>query len=335
MNLWKIYADEIPQHLLEVANTPAVQRLNGIGMSCGCEYTNFSRFQKCPTYTRYDHSLGVALIIWHFTRDIRQSIAGLLHDIATPTFAHVVDFLHDDHINQEYTELNTNTIILLDKQLLSVLAKYNLTANDVDNYHMFPIADNDAPKLSADRLEYTLGNLVHYGLRNTDTVKRYYKDVIVRKNEHGIPEIMFRNSDVAEAFSRDSLLCSKVYTSDEDRYSMQVLANLLRNALKDNIICESDLYKTEKYIIQKLTRNYEYKNKWSLYCSYSKVISSYTQQFEEEWLYVNAKKRYINPFVVGKGRVSKISNIFQKELAMYQKENFNYWICGISDLSSL
>ncbi|MFR5131592.1 MAG: hypothetical protein ACLTDP_02610 [Terrisporobacter sp.] len=47
--------------------------------------------------------MGVALIIWHFTKDIKQSIAGLLHDISSPAFAHVIDFLNGDHENQEST----------------------------------------------------------------------------------------------------------------------------------------------------------------------------------------------------------------------------------------
>lgn len=331
MKLWKIYENDIPLHILEVASTPTMQRLKHIGMSCGCEYTSFARFQKCPTYTRYDHSLGVALIIWHFTRDIKQSIAGLLHDVATPVFAHVVDFLHNDYLKQEYTESNTESIILSDKQLVSILTKYNLSVNDVKDYHKYPIADNDAPKLSADRLEYTLGNLVHYGLRTKDIVVRYYNNIIVKRNEYGTPELMFKDMDIAESFSRDSLLCSKVYTSDEDRYSMQVLANILRNAMRDHVINEIDLYTTEKFVIQKLQLNNKYNKKWKIYCSYSKVITSPIQQFDKEWIYVNAKKRYINPSVVGKGRVSNISSIFENELLSYQQEEFNYWICGICD----
>ena len=331
MKLWKIYENDIPLHILEVASTPTMQRLKHIGMSCGCEYTSFARFQKCPTYTRYDHSLGVALIIWHFTRDIKQSIAGLLHDVATPVFAHVVDFLHNDYLKQEYTESNTESIILSDKQLVSILTKYNLSVNDVKDYHKYPIADNDAPKLSADRLEYTLGNLVHYGLRTKDIVVRYYNNIIVKRNEYGTPELMFKDMDIAESFSRDSLLCSKVYTSDEDRYSMQVLANILRNAMSDHVINEIDLYTTEKFVIQKLQLNNKHNKKWKIYCSYSKVITSPIQQFDKEWIYVNAKKRYINPSVVGKGRVSNISSIFENELLSYQQEEFNYWICGICD----
>ena len=89
--LWKIYHHEIPEFLLDFMNTDVLQRLKDIGMNCGVEYTSFPLFKRCRTYSRYDHSLGVALIVWHFTGDMKQTIAGLLHDIATPVFAHTND----------------------------------------------------------------------------------------------------------------------------------------------------------------------------------------------------------------------------------------------------
>ena len=330
MNLWKIYENEIPMHLAEVANVPSLQRLKDIGMSCGCEYTSFARFKNCPSYSRYDHSMGVALIIWHFTNDVQQSIAGLLHDIATPTFSHVVDFLHKDYLKQEYTELNTREMILADKKLLLILKRYGLSVNDVEDYHRFPIADNASPQLSADRLEYTLGNLIHYGIRDLQTVKRYFQNIIVAKNEMGIPEIMFESVDLAEAFAKDALSCAKVYTSDEDRFAMQKLADVLRNAIKDGVITEKNLYETETSIINKFQANTEYKSKWNEYCSYNRVISSKYEQAGNKWILVNAKKRHIDPYVIGKGRISYLSKEFKKELDSYIKEDFQYWICGVT-----
>ena len=100
MNLTSIYHHEIPEFLVQFANTPAMLRLKQVGMHCGCEYTCFPIFKHLERYSRYDHSIGVALIIYHFTKDIKQSLAGLFHDIATPSFSHVIDFLNNDHLTQ-------------------------------------------------------------------------------------------------------------------------------------------------------------------------------------------------------------------------------------------
>ena len=60
---------------------PIMQRLSGIGLLCGSDWTKLfcNRFY----YSRLDHSKGVALIIWHFTHDKAQTLAGLFHDVSS------------------------------------------------------------------------------------------------------------------------------------------------------------------------------------------------------------------------------------------------------------
>lgn len=330
MDLWKIYHAEIPSHLEKIAKTPLMQRLKDIGMNCGCEYTNFPQFQMCQSYSRYDHSLGVALIIWHFTESIQQSIAGLLHDISTPTFAHVIDFMNGDYLKQEFTETDTSLMIKSDPYITKILLEYGLSPRDVDDYHKFPVADNDLPKLSADRLEYTLGNLVNYGLQTKEKVQQYYNDIIVSQNEFGLPEMAFRHRDIAEAFSKDALKCSRIYTSDADRFSMQVLASILNKAMDEGVINETDLYMTESKVIEKLCSDKIYRGKWNQYCSYRSIITSQFPLSDNKWIFVTAKKRYIDPFVVGSGRLASLSREYFEELSCYQNQSFNYWMCGIT-----
>ena len=45
------------------------------------------------------------------------------------------------------------------------------TTEDVADYHRYPIADNDSPRLAADRLEYTLGNLFNYGFCSPEQLR--------------------------------------------------------------------------------------------------------------------------------------------------------------------
>ena len=124
-------------------------------MNCGCEYTDFPLYRHTKPYSRFDHSVGVALITWHFTQSPRQTVAGLLHDIATPVFAHVVDFLNGDHLNQESTEAGTEDLLRRCSALLALLERDGVAVEDAADYHRFPLADNPSPRLSADRLEYT------------------------------------------------------------------------------------------------------------------------------------------------------------------------------------
>ena len=90
----KILSPQFPQWLLEYINTPEMLRLDGIGMSCGTLYTKV--YNDKYFYSSLTHSVAVALIIWHFTQDKKQTISGLFHDIATPTFKHCIDFMNGD-----------------------------------------------------------------------------------------------------------------------------------------------------------------------------------------------------------------------------------------------
>ena len=84
--LWRLYHEPFPAFLRLFAETPPMARLRNVGMNCGCEYTDFPLYRHTKPYSRFDHSVGVALILWHFTGSPLQAGAGLLHDIAAPWF---------------------------------------------------------------------------------------------------------------------------------------------------------------------------------------------------------------------------------------------------------
>lgn len=328
MDLLHIYNNDFPLFIDELIETPEFKRLSNVGMNCGCEYTSFPIFSKGKDYTRYNHSIGVALIIWHFTKDIKQSIAGLLHDISSPVFAHVVDFLNGDHETQESTEEKTQEIIENSIEIQKILKKYNLTTQDVYDYHIYPIADNDSPLLSADRLEYTLGNAFYYGFKSLDEIKSIYDDLVVSKNEFGQDEISFKTLNNAIEFTSVSILNSKVYTADYDRFSMQYLADLLKLAVYKNVININDLYTTENEVIMKLEKDEDIKSMWDDFRSFSQVLTSKEKPKKGYWVNIPAKKRYINPQVVSQGRVSSLNEKLSKDIDDFLSVDFNIWLSG-------
>lgn len=310
----------------ECARTPAVLRLRDVGMNCGCEYTSFPRFRGLEPYSRFDHSLGAALIIWHFTADPAQAVAGLLHDIATPVFAHVVDFMRGDYLKQEATEAGTADMIAASAELQAVLKKYGLCSGAVSDYHRYPIADNDSPGLSADRLEYTMGNSINYGFCTAERAEAWYRDLVVGTNETGQPELTFQTAETAEDFALTALRCSEVYVSDEDRYSMQMLAELLRDAVSRGVITENDLYTTEPQIISRLLSDKAMAVGWSNFCAYREILRREQPGTEENWRKISAKKRYIDPQVLHQGRVSTVSPVFAAKLCTFLRQNQASWL---------
>jgi HD superfamily phosphohydrolase len=294
-------------------------------MNCGCEYTSFSLFTGIDAYSRFDHSMGVALIVWNFTKDFSQAMSGLLHDIATPVFAHVIDFLHNDHMLQESTEKATAEFICRSEALNTILRKYNISVDSVVDYHRYPIADNDSPKLSADRLEYTLGNAVNYKIISKEQAAAYYRDLVVGTNEFGETELVFRHREIALAFADSALKCTKIYVSDPDRCAMQSLADLLKEAVKRGILTKSDFNLTETTVINKLVHS-ELSTQWAVFRNYHKIIRQKEPDAIGCWRRIFAKKRYIDPFVADTGRTSSLFAEYRRELDTFLKSTQDYWL---------
>ena len=328
MDYLDIYKTETPDFLARLCSAPSLLRLRDVGMNCGCEYTSFPRFRSIARYTRFEHSLGAALIVWRFTQDEKQSASALLHDIATPVFAHVVDFLRGDYLEQTATESGTAARIRADGALCAQLAALGLRAEDVEDYHRFPVADNDAPRLSADRLDYTLGNALNFSLASRGELAALFADLRVGQNEYCEDELVFQSPDKALRFASLALECSKIYVCDADRYAMQRLSELLRAALEAGVLCESDLDATETGVIGKLCADADFSVRWAAFCALSRTERAAAPDGREGWRRIGAKRRRIDPYVEGRGRVSALFPAHGAALQAFLDEKQDEYIRG-------
>ena len=313
---FKILSDEIPDFLNEYINTKEMQKQSGISVSCCTYYTKL--FDKMIWYSSLDHSIAVSLIVWNFTKDKKQTLAGLFHDIATPVFKHSIDFMNGDYEKQESTEELTTRIINESQEIMKLLKRDGIKVEEVDNYHIYPIADNDTPMLSADRLEYTLSNGL--GVRkkvwNLNDIKEIYDNIEVQKNEQGIDELGFKDKTIAEKFVKGMRILSNSYIDNKTKLSMQFLADIMKNMSYKNLITKKDLYElSEKEVIEKI-ENCNYKDiskKFNFWKNAYEIKESDKEVKGKYCVNINAKIRYINPLVNGK-RISEISEIAKEEI---------------------
>lgn len=318
--IYEIYHNEIPLYVLEIMNTDIFKRLKDVGMNCGMEYTKFKTFENSKGVSRYNHSIGVALITYHFTHDIHATVAALLHDISTPVFAHVIDFLNHDYEKQESTEAKTKEMIENSEELKNIFEHYDIDIHQIYDYHQYPIADNDSPKLSADRLEYTLSNAYYYQILSLDKIKTIYNQLTINDEQD---EIIVKDEENALLLTEAMFKCSDIYTSDEDRYCMEYLARLLKEAIEIGVLTEEDLYSTETYVIDKMCQNETIKTKWNQYCQFNQIDISDTEK--DGYLKVNAKHRYFNP-LVGNIRIIDNNMKLKHKLETYLNDHFDRYI---------
>lgn len=319
---FQVLTEEIPNFLVEYANVKEMQRLKGISMVSACEHTKLIPYKFF--HTRYEHSIGVALIVWNFTKDKKQAIAGLYHDIATPSFSHVVDFLHGDYEKQETTENLTEKIIKESTEIQRLLKRDNIKADEIADYHIYVIADNDSPKLSADRLEYTLSDgLVTQDAFSVEAIDRIYKDITVLKNEDGENEIGFKHLGIAEEYiERASKMWHLFSGNNENNMIMQFWTDILKKMSKEKYITEEDLYKySEEEIVNKIRNcdNKEIVNAFRIFENAKQVGRSETEVADKYCISIKTKKRYTNPLALVNGQALRVSQASKKGKDIIEK----------------
>ena len=317
-NYFNVLEPEFPEWLNEYINTPELLKQQYISVTCGTIYSNL--FESDFFYSSLDHSIGVALIVWHFTHDKKQTLSGLFHDIATPAFKHCVDFLNGDYMNQESTEDLTTQIISNSKEIMSLLERDNIKLEEVNDYHIYPIADNDTPNLSADRLEYSLSNaLFIHKLLDFETIKRLYNDIKVGKDEKNIEELEFTSESSALEFVKVTSKMSIIYREYRTIYSMQLIADILKKLSEDNLITKSDLYNLKEQAVIDIIKKSSYNDIFNKWKKAEKVLISETKPNGVYSVNLTSKIRYIDPLVNG-WRISTIDKNANKLI----EDNLNY-----------
>ena len=327
---YKILCPEFPNFLKKYIELPIMQRLSGIGLLCGTDWT--SLYKNRFFYSRLDHSVGVALIIWNFTKDKTQTIAGLLHDVSTTVFSHVSDFRKGDALTQTSTEEPTTKMILSDSALCKLLESDGIEPKAVVDYHIYPIADNEIPSLSADRLEYMYpSGLALDGSWTFEEIAKTYNDLIILKNEENKEELGFKTIEMAELYCKKFCMIGHILQLNENKLSLQLLSQIMSKAVELDVLQEEDFMTlSESKIIEKIesfiskkTLSLEEQKFATMYNTFRKMtkVEHTSQKLPEDKYFcvsLKVKQRYINPLVkVGTNsqqakRLSEISDFANK-----------------------
>lgn len=323
-----ILEPEFPEWLQEYIETPVLQKQKYISTTCGTIYSDL--FESQRFYSSLDHAIGVALIVWHFTHDKKQTLAGLFHDIATPVFKHCVDFMNGDHLTQESTEDLTTEMIAGSPEISRLLKRDGILVSEVDNYHLYPLADNDTPKLSADRLEYSLANMFFaYGVEDLTEIREIYADIVVQSDENGMQELGFQTKKIARKFVKLTSQLSIFYREDRTRYSMQFLADILKKMSEAGRISVADLYQMKESEVIKMILASDYGDAFSAWQKAKKIRKAKSLEQCPDGIYAvncQAKVRYIDPLWQGErmSKACKIAKGYIEKNLTYEMEGYLY-----------
>lgn len=234
---------DIPNFLIKYLETPSLLRLKKIGYFCGMDYASKDIYNFQEKITRYDHSLSVSLIVYKLTKSKEATLAGLFHDIATPCFSHVIDYMNKDYEKQESTEEYTEQILRKDKYLQKCLEEDKIDINNIINFKKYTIVDNERPKSCADRIDGVILTGIGWTKDITEEdITKIVKDLSIFTNEFNEKEIGFKTSITAKRVLEISKSIDIYCHSKEDNYMMQLLANITKLAINKKYIKYEDLF---------------------------------------------------------------------------------------------
>lgn len=234
----------LPEFLKKYLDLDIIKRLMDVSIFCGMEYGSKNMYEFHAYISRFDHSLNAALITWKLTHDKKSTLAALFHDVASPAFSHVIDFMNKDYIVQESTEEKTESIITSSKELMSMLQSDGIAIEDIIDYKKNSVVDSKRPHLCADRLEGIISVSIGWtNLMNENLVKEILDSLVLIENEEGEMEIGFNNREVAEKVVEINREYNKRTSSINDYYMMNLMGKIINKCLSLNLFTMDDLYR--------------------------------------------------------------------------------------------
>ncbi|MEG0440261.1 HD domain-containing protein [Solibacillus cecembensis] len=237
----KIYGKfEIEKVLEDLIASKPMQRLKGIHQG-GASYLVNEKWNE----TRFDHSVGVMLLIKKLGGSIEEQIAGLLHDVSHTAFSHVVDFVFDNK-KEDYHETIYKSVII-NSEIPTILEKYHYKYEDIlFDDSRWTLLEQPAPELCADRVDSTLRDMYEYGHISLKDIQTFLSDLTVIEGKMYVQSI-----EIAEWFVETYYKEVIGFFMDPlNIYGNDTLAKTLRLALDKEVIKLDDFLGEDDELIE-------------------------------------------------------------------------------------
>ncbi|MFS0780576.1 HD domain-containing protein [Bacillus sp. 1P06AnD] len=286
--------------LEELVKCSAVQRLKKIHQG-GASYLVNRQWNG----TRYEHSVGVMLLIRQLGGTVEEQIAGLLHDVSHTAFSHVIDYVLDEK-DENYHEKIFNQVIE-QSEIPDILAAYQLDYKQVlFDLSQWKLLEQPLPELCADRIDYTLRDMFTCGNISLREIQAFLTHLAI------VDESIFIDNEEAGEWFVDTYYKEVIdyFLDPLNIFGSAVLSKTLKLAITKHIVNPSHFLGNDNEIIDRL------------YHSNDQEIIRLLNQLHEEVeaieddqnfdYYMKQKERMIDPSVWTKQGLVKVSAISEK-----------------------
>ncbi|AMV37614.1 HD domain-containing protein [Planctomyces sp. SH-PL62] len=227
--------------ILDLIEGPTFQRLKGIRQAgpsaIAFPFKNVSRFEHC---------VGVFLLLRSLGAGRKEQVAGLVHDISHTAFSHAVDFLVTSEEQDHHETLKP--LLLRRPDVVAALDRMGFAPEDFFDDSRYPLLERPLPWLCADRLDYFLRDGAACQAVRRDDVARILGAVAVVDST-----IVFTDPAVARLAVRLFAVMNRDWwASGVEAYIYNEFAEALREAFRQGAITEDDLLTEDDKVLAKL-----------------------------------------------------------------------------------
>jgi hypothetical protein len=228
--------------LIELMQTAAMQRLHGI-----LQHGITGLIGVTRATTRFEHSMGVMLLVRRLGAPLEEQIAALLHDVSHTAFSHVMDYVFDGHDSQSYHEEMKETYIA-GTDLPGVLAQNGYDWRDLLHEERYPLLEQPLPALCADRLDYFLRDSCDLGMATTEQVQSALDHLVVRQGRIGVDHV-----ETARWIGNAFIAADEASWANFREVGLyELAARAIRIGLQVGAITEADIWSTDRQVWAKL-----------------------------------------------------------------------------------
>jgi len=297
--------------ILELINCPTMQRLKGIDQY---GYSD-PRTAIKSNPSRFEHSLGVYLLLKRYGAPLEEQIAGLIHDVSHAAFSHCIDYVlaagsekkqsHQDNIFDNFVRQS---------EIPQILKKYNFNLDYILNDNNFPLKEKELPDLCADRLDYSLRDAITLGLIENGG---YFLAQLEIDNNRWIFKSFSSAAEYAKLFLN---LNTNYYCDFAVAVMYRTVGDCLRYALTQGYITETDLYTTDQEVLKKVYHYVPVDLKLKLLFEKMNSQTGFKNDPDDYDAKVFCKSRMVDPLCRHNGEIKRISEIETKWKEIIKRE---------------
>lgn len=285
--------------LLEIIAGPTLQRLKEIDQS-GYYEPHFPGSSR----SRYEHSVGVCILLQRYGAPLAEQIAGLIHDVSHSAFSHCIDYVlkegtektqsHQDNIHDDFVKKS---------EIPAILEKYGFTTEYILDDTHFPLKEKDLPDLCADRIDYSLRGAIAFGVMPSTS---HFLEHLIAKEGRWI----FDNFEYAKLYTELFRTLNGTYYSGMPSAVMHLsVADYLRHALDRGYINKGDLYTTDNAVLAKIEPYLKSDERLALFFERMNNRIPFENNPNDYHGTVFCKSRAVDPLCMHEGEVRRVSEI--------------------------